>query len=563
MRAKMKKIFTVILLCLAANLSYADNSGKLSERVYVTSDKSVYVAGDQVWLSAWCVDVEGNKSSEFSKTAYIELHSAEGMVQRGKIALDKGRGAGTLKLLSTLHSGNYSIIAYTARNTREDSYKYDFACRNISIINTLSTERVSGNVEIGTVQESYSANASNGISIRCTEQAASNSQMPLTITNNSDKTAQISVSVFHEDGIPAPQNIGAAGFVQAARGSVGSSSGLTDAIPDYEGEIIRAHVSGAPQAREFAAGKKVFLSVPGQLNVYTSVIDNEGQAAFYTTNICGSNDMVLEIEGLEEGQTCHMEIDSPFVGPKLNIDSKLTLDPSWEDKLKARSMGMQIEKIFEADTIYNYLPANKHNPFGKSGAKYILDDYTRFPLMSEIMTEFVQEARVRTISGKRFIQVRVEDIFKEVHYKQGLSLVMLDGVPIMDHEKILQYDPLLVKYLEIFPRTIHLGSQSFMGAINFVTYKGNLSSMKFEDNVRIISGLGTSTPMSFTCENVSSDYPDYRQTVYWHPLISIAPGESIEIKCKTPAYSGRFAINVEGFDENLKPVNACSSFELR
>ena len=94
------------------------------------------------------------------------------------------------------------------------------------------------------------------------------------------------------------------------------------------------------------------------------------------------------------------------------------------------------------------------------------------------------------------------------------------------------------------------------GVVNFVTYKGTLPSMQFEDNVRIVDFQGCSLPLAYTCAGVGSDYPDYRQTLYWHPMLTLAPGESISLECKTPAYSGRFEVVAEGLTGTGEAVSA-------
>ena len=87
--------------------------------------------------------------------------------------------------------------------------------------------------------------------------------------------------------------------------------------------------------------------------------------------------------------------------------------------------------------------------------------------------------------------------------------------------------------------------------------------MSFEDNVRIISFQGTSVPLAYTCEGVGPDYPDYRQTLLWQPLLEIAPGETIELYCKTPVYTGLFEAVAEGLSDNGSPVAASATFSVR
>jgi hypothetical protein len=225
---------------------------------------------------------------------------------------------------------------------------------------------------------------------------------------------------------------------------------------------------------------------------------------------------------------------------------------------------MQLEKNFDADTLYTALPARTHHVFDeRERVSYILDDYTRFPVMEELFIEFIHELRVRRVSGKRELQVSTADHLGGFYFPTGRALVLLDGIPVLDHERILNYDPLLVREVDIYTDSYFMGVRSFSGIVNFVTYKGTLPSMQFADNVRIVDFQGCSLPLAYTCAGVGPEYPDYRQTLYWHPMLTLAPGESISLECKTPAYSGRFEVVAEGLTAAGEAVSARAMLNVR
>ncbi|MBR4133514.1 MAG: hypothetical protein IKU04_03220, partial [Bacteroidales bacterium] len=199
----------------------------------------------------------------------------------------------------------------------------------------------------------------------------------------------------------------------------------------------------------------------------------------------------------------------------------------------------------------------------QSCKSYILDDYTRFPVMEDIFIEFIPEIRVRQVNGKRELQLIVTDQRGQFRLQQGMSLILLDGVPVLDQEKIFSYDPLLVKRIDIYPDSYFVGIRGFSGIVNFVTYKGTLPSMAFEDNVRIVDFQGTSYPLAYTCEGVDNEYPDFRQTLLWHPLLTLEPGESMEMECKMPVYTGRFEAVAEGITYSGFAVMANSAFTIQ
>ena len=130
---------------LAVLLAAPAAGARVVERVYVSTDRAVYMAGEDIRCSAFCLDfAPGRLYSELSSLAYLELHSADGLAQTAKIALVHGRGAGVISLPRTLPTGNYRIIAYTAENKQEEGYDYGLSARTVSVFNPYLSERVKG-----------------------------------------------------------------------------------------------------------------------------------------------------------------------------------------------------------------------------------------------------------------------------------------------------------------------------------------------------------------------------------------------------------------------------------
>ncbi|MBP5719741.1 MAG: hypothetical protein J6W82_01590 [Bacteroidales bacterium] len=546
-----------ILICIPALLvlfqfAFAADGERLRERVYISTDRDVYVAGDRVWMSAYCIDAATGRLSDFSRIAYVEVHSPDGTVETAKVALDGGRGAASLILPNSIATGNYRLLAYTSLGVSETGYNPDSDGRTISVFNTFSTARTEGGVTVEPgAPEAPARSECGALSLSVSGNRS------VRITNNGTSSALFNLSVRHSDGIPSPDVRGIAGFCEGLHG-VAAPLGFSLFTSEYEGEIIRARVTGTDDAGLKALeGKYAFISSPGNgSNVYSSTIDAGGNVTFYTTNIYGNQDMFLEIEGVDRDNICHLDIQRPFPDFPVGDIDPLVLCSGYADALQLRSLGMQLGHNFDADTLYTPLPTLPGLEFNDQECKvYNLDDYTRFPVMEELFTEFIQEIRVRRSGSGKELQVRTIDALNNSYFPQGTALVLLDGVPVLDHEKILAYDPLLVRRIEVYPGAYFLGIRNFRGVVNFVTYKGTLPSMKFEDNVRIVSFQGCSIPMAYTCEGVGKDWPDYRQTIWWHPLLRLAPGESMEIKYKAPDYSGAFEVFAEGLTEAGEPLS--------
>ena len=560
----MKKILLTGLLLLSM-AGMAQN--RVVERTYLSTDRDVYVAGETIWYSAFCLDADRGTLSPISSVAYVELHNSETMVASGKVALMAGRGAGRLTIPGALPTGNYRLVVYTAQNRAEKGYDFTgLASKTVSVFNVFSGERVNDGVELVEPEEyeRFRIKPGTGPDPKALQVAWRDGM--LEVTNTGADEATFSLSVSHDDGFASNGNPTITDFAAQLR-RVGPRQFDDRILPEYEGEIIHGHVTGfSEEMMPRLVGKFAFISTPSTLSdVYSSVIDGNGRVAFYTGNIYGSQEYICEIEGIDPSLNCYIELESPFVNAKVEAPEKLRMSPSLQEPLRQRSIAMQIERHFTADTLLDPLSVHKSGLFGQTEIVYHLDDYTRFTTMEEVLIEFVQEMRARRRSdGSRDIQIRLENSTQQL-FSTLPTLMLLDGVPVFDQQKIMDYDPLLVESIHIYPQTYYIGARSFEGIANFVTYKHNLPGFQFGNNVRVLDYQGVSWPTAFTGEPLRDEegYPDYRQTVYWHPLLTLAPGQTLVIPCKMPDYKGRFRVSLEGLAADGTPLQAETSFTSR
>lgn len=541
----MKRLLTIIFL-LASALLVCRAQDAVPERVYISTDRDVYVAGDDMFVSAFCLNTAAGCLSDLSRVAYLEIISADGPVQTGKIALLNGRGGGMLKIQNTIPTGNYKIVAYTSQCFNEEGYDFEEGFRTISIINPFTTDRSGSGVEI--LDADAYASLSSAALPAAGSLRAEMADGRLTLTNMSSEPVSLSVSLFNDDGIVSPNSSNPVTFRDGATCGTAFSDIRT---PDYEGEIVRTRVRGTEDFSTIA-GNNAFLSIPGRVSdMYSTKVTDSGEAVFYTRNIFGDEEAFIEISS--PGIDCHLDIESPFRSVKATGLEAMPLSASLEQRILDRSVAMQVRKAAGADSLYERLDIPEDPFLDADRIEYILDDYTRFPLMEELFIEFIHQIRVLKSGKVRNLVVFVQDSHRPSALSNIPALVLLDGVPVLDHAKIFDYDPLLVEKVIIYPHYYNLGPWSYSGIINFVTYKRNMPSYSFGDNVRVVNWQGESFPVAAYLPDGSKDHPDLRQTILWHPLVDIGPGESRVLHYALPSYDGRFILEVEGFDAKGAP----------
>ena len=553
MKSRLLLFFLLLPLCAGAQTTVV-------EKTYISTDREIYVSGDKIWCSAFCVDAaNGLRPSSLSAIAYVEIVSEDGTLESGKIALSEGRGAGTIEIPATAPTGNYRIVAYTAYTKNTPGFNpQEHISKTISIFNTSTKERVKNEVKILSDSE-YDAlrtpagtqPAAGALSITCHRSAEG--YLEVVLTNNSAAPADLSLSLSNRDGIIPPDNTSIGAFMGAAASAAQAAAEL----PEYEGEIIRGRIAGATTDEiEGLKGRSAFISVPTEKSdLYSSVVDKDGMIKFVTNNIYGTKEMVCEIEDNDLAR-CHIELISPFVSPKLKGIPALQMAPSIKEDLQRRGLSVQLCRSFSADTLASLMPI-RENPLIPSydAIEYKLDDYKRFPVMRELFIEFINEIKVRKVDGKEQLKVKTHLEERVSLFDKNNSLIMVDGIPIFDHSQVIEYDPLLVESVVVYPYKYYTGWRSFCGMANFVTYKKNLPGIKFNDGVRVVQFKGCSYPMAFTCQEIGDDFPDYRELLYWHPQIKLPAGESSAIKVKIPANVKEIRICAEGMIENGTPFS--------
>ncbi|MDD7531944.1 MAG: hypothetical protein SPK30_02555 [Candidatus Cryptobacteroides sp.] len=520
----MKKILFCAFLMLAAGFSAAAG---LVERTYVCTDRHSYVAGEDVFCSVFCFDGGSGSLSDFSSVAYVELISPEGSAVRVKMALQDGRGAGRLRLPSTLPTGNYRLIAYTALNRNEEDMDYFRGSRVISVYNTLSASRQDSVVPDGDAAvegkgRPYGAAAPAGLEL---EQRGDS----LFLRNSGTECLDFCLSLSISDALPDPEGPGLADFLEARSGD--RTTLRTDAklsIPEYEGEIVSIRVPA------MYSGVTAVLSGPGLRNdIYSSTVDSTGLVSFYTGNIYGDRDLVFELNSRDVNDDFSLEVLSPFASPELDRDGvpELHLNGSVAEDLKRRSVAMQISRHFGIDEYMDSLQLRPDLLFkGGTMTVYEMDDYTRFPTMRETIVEYVREVHIRRQDGEPVLKIVPGKSFESYSSMLGgNALVLVDGVPVSEHGRVLDLNPALLRRICIYPYDVSTGSCIYSGVVNFISFRGDMAGLQFPGRVRILDFHGVTFPVTVGAAEEDSLSPDYRYTRIWQPLLHLEAGEELAL----------------------------------
>ena len=523
-------------------------SADAQERVYVSTDKDVYLSGENLWFSVYCMDASTGGYSNLSDVAYLQ------------VALIEGRGCGVFPVPLDFATGNYSIVSYTKAYGGDCAN--EFNGKIISVFNTISAKRVKGGVEVGEMlQGGGKLHRSGNVSIEVGR--LSKGSFPVKIKNNGAGLMQLSVSVYHADSLS--ELAGSYNGVSLLERT--GDFDRTDEV-DYAGEVVKVKVTSANGSS--CLGKYVYMSAIGNTDdVYVSKVDNNGTVTFYTNSIMGQRDLVFEV--LDDSRSVAQGTTAKDTAQRYDIEilersfrrevveiPKLRISRDMDKALRERGRRMQISKMFEADTLLDMCKRKDNSFVGDTEPLvYNLDDYTRFSNLEEVLREYVKFARVKDQNSKAELKV--------LWGAKGRCLALLDGVPVSDHSKILDLDQQHVRQIVVYPKRYMLNNFIYDVVVNFVTYRGDIGGISLAKNVSVVGYNGVSWPLAFFGGKVAGNdaYPNFLSTLYWNPLVDVPSDEEFEFHCFMPEYKGKFRVVVEGLLEGGKEVYAVEEFEYR
>jgi hypothetical protein len=338
--------------------------------------------------------------------------------------------------------------------------------------------------------------------------------------------------------------------------------------PEYEGHIIVGKVIDK-NTGEPVEDVQTFLSVPAKnFLVASSNSDAQGIVHFDLKNFFGTDAIAVQTANAKDSNY-RIDILNPF--SEKNTSAKIyEMDTLMltQRALVSSSINSQVQNVFAGENLQDFYPyklADSTKFYGKPDQKYFLDDYTRFNTMEEVMREYVANITVRKHDGHFH--------FKVLNYPYGLffeddPLVLFDGIPVTDINKIIEFDPLKIQKIELMNRKYFLGPYTADGIISFSTYKGDLAGFQFDPNVVILRYDGLQLQREFyapvydTPEKAESRLPDFRNVLYWSPDLNIDQSGQKQLSFYTSDVKGKYIIVVQGVTADGKPGSATSSFTV-
>ncbi|MDF7814468.1 hypothetical protein [Hymenobacter sp. YC55] len=335
--------------------------------------------------------------------------------------------------------------------------------------------------------------------------------------------------------------------------------------PELQGHIIQGRITQAGTNRP-VKGAVAYLASPSRITRLANDKSNDdGLVHFEINDFDRPKEIVVQIDP-QQDSTHRIEILNPFSQQYATTPTTpfVPLTRFQQDYTK-RHFQTQVQAIYSKkyENRYNIPPADSTAFYGKPDELYYLDKYTRFKVLEEVMREYVPGVIVR-IRKDGFHFLVVDKVNKTVFTEN--PLVLLDGVPIFNINKIMAMDPLKIRKLEVVDSHYFQGVSLYSGIVSFTTYKGDLEGFNLSSRALIQQYEGVQSQREFysprydTPEQKQGRLPDMRNLLYWNPAITTTSTEPSKLEFFTGDQAGRYLVVVQG----LSPKGAAgsSSFTL-
>lgn len=325
-------------------------------------------------------------------------------------------------------------------------------------------------------------------------------------------------------------------------------------LPEYEGHIITGKL--IPKIADLPdSGISVSLSVPGKNFKFSNTTSSvSGVIRFNVEKFYGNRELIVQTN--KEDSNYNLVIDNPFSEVMVgNSISPIHLHPSLTNEIMLRSIGAQAQNIYQPATAENFVFPVSYDTtafFGIPSKEYYLDAYTRFPTMEEVINEYVKEVHLKKRDKNFYYRVFNEP---KISYFDDDPLVLIDGVPVSDLNKIVNIDPLKIKKIDIITTKFFQNSRQYDGIVSYATYNGDLDGYQLDPNSLVVEYNGLQLERQFyspeykTDQQKTSRVPDYRNVLYWSPSL-LSNSSQQNISFYTSDIPGKYIVVVQGISDS-------------
>ncbi|WP_137759723.1 hypothetical protein [Pontibacter sp. SGAir0037] len=339
-------------------------------------------------------------------------------------------------------------------------------------------------------------------------------------------------------------------------------------LPEMDGHFIQGKVtkisSGIP-----VSNVTTYLGSPGKhIRFYNAVSNMQGEFRFEVKDFFGAREIVVQANNAKD-TTYSFQVYSPFSNRFASQKAfGYNITSAVEPELAQRHLEMQVHNNYfkKYTNLFKAPLVDSLAFYGIPDDQYLLDDYKRFKVMEEVMREYVPRVMVR--KRRDGFHFHVHDSPHKAVFEED-PLVLLDGVPVFDVDRIMAFDPLKVKRLDVTASKFLVGPHLYNGIVSYATYNGDLGGFKLSPHALLMEYEGMQLEREFYAPTYDSEaakssrLADFRNLLFWSPNLRTDKNGKGTVEFYTSDLAGKYIIVVQGLSADGKVGSKILTLEVK
>ena len=337
-------------------------------------------------------------------------------------------------------------------------------------------------------------------------------------------------------------------------------------LPEYNGPIVTAKITNTltntPQNNMVA-----YLGIPGKrVQLYAAQSDTAGNLIFNMKDFYGPGEIVIQTNTLHD-TLVRIDVMNPFADQYAKIKlPEVNVTPAMQSTIAEANLTTQVQNIYNGEKMRQFYDPHIDSSafYGTPYKTYLLDNYTRFLTVEEVMREYVSEVNISHTHNRFHILV----LNNNRYLNDEDPMVLIDGVPFFNIDKLFAADPLKIRKLEDVPFIYLLGPSYEAGIFSFTTYKGDLGGNEIDPHAVIMDYEGLElqrefySPVYDTEAAAASRMPDFRNVLYWTPNLTTGKDGKSSLSFYTSDETGKYIGVIQGLTPNGEAGSQYFTFDV-
>lgn len=549
----------------------------ISERIVMTTDRKVYIAGENLLYSLFLIDTRSNSLAGYPSIGYVLIRNTKGEVLgKSQVKIRDGKAAGAVYLSDTLHSGYYQVVAYTnfMRNGSEDIFfksQVLIANRFDNDFFDLIVRKNSDSVEDEIIPVKSEESPLHVLSTRDTYQKREKAVIKISLSDKDIRYTDLSISVVGKNLVEEriSKNTSRSAWVSKA---AFFDVPRNDDKPLYLAENKNAELLGRLTDAEKGTplGYHVlYLTSPDTLtNFEYSITDPNGYFRFPLPDYYNGKDLFIQARATE-GETLnpHIIADSKFQAGASFSPEAWPVDSSLIAYLKESQNVLRIRKSFSQVPVQP-VPMKIQSP---PPFLYIVPDYTVAPADYAELNDFVEISREIIPALK--IRKRDQDYFAEMldlgqkRFLPSEPLIFLDGVLLDNISQVVPFGSRDIRKTELISSVWIVDHQELPGVLSIYSRNNLWKTVSLnKNNLRVKAEDYYELPEqhfpNYSIAGAQSREPDFRQLLYWNPQYRLSGNTTGMIEFYTSDHAASYLVKITGITDKGEKIEAWDEFKV-